>query len=407
MLIQGRPQYKGQAHAPMFKVAPPPYDRLFTTRILPKGYKDEGYTGKGMAFKSIQVIGGALDHDIQNLDLGIFKINGTMVNGKPVIEYAKDVESNAGERSMTVGQGKGQIPIEEWEKAKAQGIPFEEFVASYGGHKVGEEHPIDKTAPSIDAKPTMLKQGLDKELVAKYSSPNTRVYLVNGQYVRDNLDQDYTQGGHWKVYPEFIPKGEVWIDRALDTDEDRKATLLHEIVEMGAMGESRGKDTVYENAHNNIANPAEAKGRANPALLDGMIQEVLDKDGSNMTYNDYYNEYVPEGQTEKDIPQQPSQEPVPQAQTPNPQPIKEQQPKPVTYSKPGYPETMLTPEAKDDIFGLYEDDIMGGSKDMSDILKVTKDDITGHKHLPPQRVDKRRFSIRKPNSEPTLGEARQ
>ena len=139
--IQGRPRYHGESEAPMFKILQPPYEKIITTRIMPEGYVDEGYSGKGMAFKSIQVLGGLPDNNIENVDLGFAKVNINIESGKPIIEFVQDIESNTGARSKTVGQGKGQIPIEEWEAAKAKGIPFEEFVASYTGHKEGEPHP--------------------------------------------------------------------------------------------------------------------------------------------------------------------------------------------------------------------------------------------------------------------------
>jgi len=129
--------------------------------------------------------------------------------------------------------------------------------------------------------------GLDKVELPQYRTPKTKVYEVNGEYVRDNYNIDYTMGGSWKTYPKFIPKHEYWIERQLDTVEnggtvehplvDRQATLLHELTETDAMGKARGKGKVYGDAHTNVANVAEAEGRKHPDKLEGMIQAFLDR----------------------------------------------------------------------------------------------------------------------------------
>lgn len=60
------------------------------------------------------------------------------------------------------------------------------------------------------------------------------VYLVSGEYVRNHLDIDFTQGGNDGVYSFYIPLGEIWIDDALH-GLDRTATALHEMVERDLM----------------------------------------------------------------------------------------------------------------------------------------------------------------------------
>jgi hypothetical protein len=117
---------------------------------------------------------------------------------------------------------------------------------------------------------------LSKMELPQYSTGDVKVYLVNGQYIRDNIDIDFTQGGHGKVY-KFIPENEIWIDRSLDTPEDKKATFLHELAEYNAMGEAIGKNTAYEQSHTKIANPLEVKARQNPDIVDEMIEAEMDK----------------------------------------------------------------------------------------------------------------------------------
>lgn len=60
------------------------------------------------------------------------------------------------------------------------------------------------------------------------------VYLVSGEYVRNHIDPDFTQGGNEGAYPGYNPPGEIWIDDAMHV-LDRIATIFHEIVERNLM----------------------------------------------------------------------------------------------------------------------------------------------------------------------------
>lgn len=71
------------------------------------------------------------------------------------------------------------------------------------------------------------------------------VYLVDGEHIRNHVDIDFTCGGNEAVYPNYVPKNEIWIDDAL-SPLDRTATLLHEIVERNLMV---NKGWNYERAH--------------------------------------------------------------------------------------------------------------------------------------------------------------
>lgn len=71
------------------------------------------------------------------------------------------------------------------------------------------------------------------------------VYVVNGELIRNTIDIDFTCGGNEAVYPNYVPKNEIWIDDALGP-LDRTATLLHEIVERNLMINKRWS---YDRAH--------------------------------------------------------------------------------------------------------------------------------------------------------------
>lgn len=105
---------------------------------------------------------------------------------------------------------------------------------------------------------------LDKEC-DKVLEDGTKVCEVNGTHVRDKIYQDFTMGGHDKVY-DFIPdnngKGEIWIDRDM-VKKDKNATIEHESTERTKMKKEGWRSTNgsgYLRAHA-LANKAEKKYR--------------------------------------------------------------------------------------------------------------------------------------------------
>ena len=85
---------------------------------------------------------------------------------------------------------------------------------------------------------------------------DVHIYKIDAEYVRDNIDIDYTMGGHGYVYPNYIPENEVWIEDTMD-DEDIFTTAIHELTERREM-KTKGVD--YSTAHD-TASAAEKKFR--------------------------------------------------------------------------------------------------------------------------------------------------
>ena len=108
-----------------------------------------------------------------------------------------------------------------------------------------------------------------KARLSDYCTPNVSVYLVDGQYVRDNLYLDFTEGGNDQVYSDFIPAGEVWLDNDVNTRE-LLAVLVHELHERWMM--ARGMD--YDAAHE-AANAIEASVREEPDTLMEVLADEL------------------------------------------------------------------------------------------------------------------------------------
>lgn len=97
----------------------------------------------------------------------------------------------------------------------------------------------------------------------KTLADGTKVFLVDGEFIRNNIYQDWTEGGNPEAYPEFNPEGEIWIEKGM-SDLDIEATIIHEKTECDWMK----KGLMYEDAHNK-ANIQEKKYRdeVNPVRL--------------------------------------------------------------------------------------------------------------------------------------------
>lgn len=77
--------------------------------------------------------------------------------------------------------------------------------------------------------------------------PEVTIWLVDGKYVRDHIDLDFTEGGNGGRF-EFIPDDEVWIDDTLD-EAEWKDTISHELLERFMMSQGDSYDTGHEKAN--------------------------------------------------------------------------------------------------------------------------------------------------------------
>jgi len=97
-----------------------------------------------------------------------------------------------------------------------------------------------------------------------------KVWMVNGEIVRDIYFIDFTEGGHDKLY-KFIPKNEIWIDNDI-SDSEINFILLHELHERYLM--SRGWN--YERAHKDSSS-IEYYCRNHPRKLNACLREEIRK----------------------------------------------------------------------------------------------------------------------------------
>ena len=81
------------------------------------------------------------------------------------------------------------------------------------------------------------------------TADNIKVYLIDAEHIRTNIDIDYTMGGHGYIYPNYIPEDEVWIDDRMN-ELDINATTVHELDERKHM---KTMDWNYSKAHDHAS----------------------------------------------------------------------------------------------------------------------------------------------------------
>ena len=100
---------------------------------------------------------------------------------------------------------------------------------------------LSKKLQKIKSNKNVVSNNIHKKVLEKIGE--LRIWLVNGEAVRDKFRIDFAGGGHDKVY-QFIPKNEIWIDDDLSVGE-RKFIIIHELKERKLMSKGRK----YHDAH--------------------------------------------------------------------------------------------------------------------------------------------------------------
>lgn len=131
--------------------------------------------------------------------------------------------------------------------------------------------PYDAAVDKADEYEQKLRQGDDegypchRRLLKKLGN-GIDIWLVDGRAVRDEHDENFTEGGHGLVYT-YIPKDEVWIDDDL-RDDDRPFVIFHELHERNIMA----KGEKYDRAHK-LASKEEKFLRNNPEKLERALKQ--------------------------------------------------------------------------------------------------------------------------------------
>jgi hypothetical protein len=150
----------------------------------------------------------------------------------------------------------GELGESQEQEQQEQPTYMDKKTSPRGVKKQFDANPLRKGAKSV--LPNVPKQFIET------LKDGTKVYTVDGTYVRDKIHDDFTEGGNYAAYPNFIPKGEIWIDKD-QSQKDQKAAIIHESTELHSMLK-KGID--YSSAHD-IANKAETKFRTTNPETEG------------------------------------------------------------------------------------------------------------------------------------------
>jgi frataxin-like iron-binding protein CyaY len=188
----------------------------------------------------------------------------------PARELWLDAENTPGEAHFFVAH------LLEENGLMARGVPYDDALAKADDMERSERlasGPGREGAALLSSGRTAeLIARIHKTLLAEYSD-GVKVWIVDGELVRDVFFIDFTEGGHDKVY-KFVPANEVWIDDDVRPGE-RRFILLHEMHERALM--SRG--WAYRRAHRDSSR-IEYHYRRHPAGLDAALRAEIAKNRS-------------------------------------------------------------------------------------------------------------------------------
>jgi hypothetical protein len=170
----------------------------------------------------------------------------------------------------------------------ASGKTYHQAIRSADLVEQKERKKFEMIHKKIDAneKFESMQDRVKKRFLNAYSTKKLKIWIIDGQMVRNLFFIDFTQGGHDKVYP-FIPEDEIWIDDDLGPRE-RKFVLLHEIHERNLMTGSQGVlnitrgyakfdrayEKVYEKAHKS-ASEIENYARHHPKKINSILRKEI------------------------------------------------------------------------------------------------------------------------------------
>lgn len=75
-----------------------------------------------------------------------------------------------------------------------------------------------------------------------------RVYIVDGAYIRKNLNDQFTNFGQHYRFPKMIPTKEIWIDKDYGNPNEYKYFIAHSIKEWELMRKGKDYDTAIAEA---------------------------------------------------------------------------------------------------------------------------------------------------------------
>ena len=86
-----------------------------------------------------------------------------------------------------------------------------------------------------------------KRYIGEACPHGRHIVLVDGMFIRNTCDSDFCQGGNGYAYPDFVPKGEIWIDWCIPMEE-WPLIAFHECMEAEYMRLGMS----YDKAHDRV-----------------------------------------------------------------------------------------------------------------------------------------------------------
>jgi len=212
-------------------------------------------------------------HDFNNLDEAMFvvkKLSHIYPDGVPqallIDKYIENLK-------------------QEYEQSKNKVMPAKEyFTKSNAPDNIKDRFGISKTQDRT------IIENVPKSFDSKLPGIGEEVYIVDGKYVRDNIYSDFSQGGNDMAYPEFVPIGELWVEKDMLAEKDH--ILRHEKRERDLMINAgyihkvnETKALTYEEAHK-IVKDLEDKERGIEANKEVKSDEQI------LSTGDAYADYV-------------------------------------------------------------------------------------------------------------------
>jgi hypothetical protein len=212
-------------------------DKFAVSSKTPVAGVTKFYTGEGSAYATLEFIGGKSKVPFKEttVDLGFSVVRLHEENGELKMEVNPDESAN--------WEGVNKYTKEKEEEQ--QYLDYQQWRAQYTG-KPPEGMPIPVAVkPFKESPPEMHRvEWTQYSRKAEIDGHPIIIEKVDGQWVRENLDPEWTQGGHWLVY-NYVPKYHVWIERMRNPEED-KFSLGHELDEVHDMYEH---EEPYHPAH--------------------------------------------------------------------------------------------------------------------------------------------------------------
>ena len=100
--------------------------------------------------------------------------------------------------------------------------------------KLDSKYPNDYQTVRMLVKKQLCKKTSKSHIRKTYRHKGLLVHEVDGGIVRRSLDPDFVSGGHYLIYPDYISKGEIWLDGKLNPKE-LPYILKHESTECHLM----------------------------------------------------------------------------------------------------------------------------------------------------------------------------